>query len=97
LQTLQHWRHWVEGGDVTMITNYQSLKDLNTKAKLPARIVRFLDAMQHYGVRVFYKFEKANMLADYLSKPSEKVFAANEKIANPKPIKRPEELNRVDL
>jgi hypothetical protein len=49
--------------------------------------MRFLDAMQHYGVRVFYRSGKANILADYLSKPSEGVFGANEKVANPKPIK----------
>jgi hypothetical protein len=59
--------------------------------------MRFLDALQHYGVRVFYRSGKANMLADYLSKPPKGVFAANEKGANPKPIKKPEELNRVNL
>jgi hypothetical protein len=80
-----------------MITDHQSLKDLNTKAELPARIMRFLDVMQHYGGRVFYRFGKANILANYLSKPLEEVFAANKKVANPKPIKKPEKLNRVDL
>jgi hypothetical protein len=59
--------------------------------------MRFLDAIQYYDVRIFCKFGKANILANYLSKPPEGIFAANEKVANPKPIKKPEELNRVNL
>jgi hypothetical protein len=59
-----------------VISDHQTLKDLNTKAEQPARIVRFLDAMEHFGARVSYQPGKANMLADYLSKPPEAVYAA---------------------
>jgi hypothetical protein len=75
---LQHWRHWVEGGDVTIISDHQILKDLNTKAEQPARIVRFLNAMKHFGARVLYRSGKANMLANYLSKPPKAAYAVGE-------------------
>ena len=45
LLSLQHWRHWVEGGDITVITDHQSLNSLNTKMEQPARIVRFMDTI----------------------------------------------------
>jgi hypothetical protein len=78
LLSLQHWRHWVENGDVTVITDHQILKNLNTKAELPARIVRFLDTIKHFGARVLYRSGKVNVLADYLSRPPENAHAAGE-------------------
>ncbi|POS82548.1 hypothetical protein EPUL_005935, partial [Erysiphe pulchra] len=69
LLSLQHWRHWVEGGDVTVITDHQSLKTIQTKSEQPARIIRFLDTIEHYGIRILYRKGKANVLADYLSRP----------------------------
>lgn len=50
LLSLQHWRHWVEGGDVTVITDHQSLSTIRTKSEQPVRIARFLDAIEHYGI-----------------------------------------------
>jgi hypothetical protein len=96
---LQHWRHWVEGGDVTVISDHQTLKDLNIKAEQPARIVRFLDAIKHFGARVLYRPGKANMLADYLSKSPEAAYAAGEngKRQTPEKIIRPKQLNRLNL
>ncbi|KAI0991781.1 hypothetical protein K3495_g16406, partial [Podosphaera aphanis] len=48
LLSLQHWWHWVEGGDVTVITDHESLKTISTKTEQPNRILRFLDAIEHY-------------------------------------------------
>ncbi|KAI0999844.1 hypothetical protein K3495_g8354, partial [Podosphaera aphanis] len=78
LLSLQHWRHWVEGGDVTVITDHESLKTIQTKVEQPARMVRFLDSIEHYGVRILYRQGKANVLADYLSRPPEKNFNSEE-------------------
>jgi hypothetical protein len=96
---LQHWRHWIEGGDVTVISDHQILKDLNTKAEQPARIVRFLNAIKHFGARVFYRSSKANVLADYLFKPPEAAHAAGEngKRQTFEKIIRPKQLNRLNL
>jgi hypothetical protein len=97
--SLQHWRHWVEGGDITVISDHQTLKDLNTKAKQLARIVKFLDAMEHFGARVLYRPGKANVLADYLSKPPEAAYAAGEngKGQTFEKVIRLKQLNRLDL
>ncbi|KAI1004357.1 hypothetical protein K3495_g3855 [Podosphaera aphanis] len=102
---LQHWRHWVEGSEVTIITDHESLKSIRSKTEQPARIVRFLDALEHYGVRIIYRQGKANVLADYLSRPPETANVTGEEAHDhlngtnsPNvPIKRPEELNRIDL
>lgn len=33
-------------------------------------MMRFLDAIEHYGCRILYRPGKANVVADYLSRPS---------------------------
>jgi hypothetical protein len=97
--SLQHWRHWIEGGNVTMISNHQTLKDLNTKAEQSARIVRFLNAIKHFSARVLYRSSKANMLANYLSKPPKIAYATgeNRKRQTPEKVIRPKQLNRLNL
>jgi hypothetical protein len=75
---LRYWRHWVEGDNVTMITDHEFLKGLNTKAEQPVRIMRFLDIIEHYKIRIIYRPGKANMLADYLSRPPEIAHPAEE-------------------
>lgn len=104
LLALQHWRHWVEGGDVTVITDHESLKSLSTKTEQPARILRFIDSIEHYNVRIVYRKGKANVLADFLSRPPISVFPVDEEdgIGDDQPldlenIELPEQLNRVDL
>jgi hypothetical protein len=92
---LQHWRHWVKDGDVTVIIDHESLKTLNTKTELPARIMRFLDAMENFGARIIYRPGTANVLADYLSRPPDTAHAADER--KRARITRPKELNRIDL
>jgi hypothetical protein len=92
---LQYWRHWIKNGNVIIIINHDSLKFLNTKAELLAKIVRFLSAIKNFGARIIYRFSKANVLADYLSRPPETAHAiiASEKGG----ITRLEEVNRMNL
>ncbi|KAI0995043.1 hypothetical protein K3495_g13137 [Podosphaera aphanis] len=100
---LQHWRHWVEGADVTVVTDHESLKTIQTKVEQPARIVRFLDALEHYGIRIVYRPGKANVLADYLSRPSDSIFVnAQQQHVDPLAattdfVTNPDHLNRIDL
>jgi hypothetical protein len=54
-----------------MVTNHEFLKEFNIKVEQPVRIMRFLDTIKHYEIRIIYRFSKVNMLADYLSRPSE--------------------------
>jgi hypothetical protein len=95
IMCLQHWRHWIKGGNVTVITNHESLKTLNTKTELPAKIIKFLNAMENFGARIIYRPGTANILADYLSKPPDTTHAADERKGAR--ITRPKELNRIDL
>ncbi|KAI1001091.1 hypothetical protein K3495_g7108 [Podosphaera aphanis] len=83
LLSLQHWRHWVKGGDVRVITDHESLKTIQTKVEQPARMVRFLDSIEHYRIRILCRQGKANVLADYLSRPPDKIFNSEE-IQDPK-------------
>lgn len=95
---LQHWRHWVEGGNVTVITDHESLRTLSTKTEQPARIVRFLDAIEHYGIRIFYRPGKANVLADYLSRPTENTQDRAYPVEDqPDFVRNLDQLNRIDL
>ena len=103
LLALQHWRHWVEGSDVTVITDHESLRTIQTKAEQPARMLRFLDSIEHYGIRIVYRRGTANVLANYLSRPSENNFLSEEEEGavgdieqrELDEIKYPEQLDRI--
>ena len=71
VSALQQWRHWLEGAEITVVTDHDSLRVFRTKAEQPARMLRFLDMIQHYNVRIVYRPGKANVLADWLSRPEE--------------------------
>lgn len=66
---LQHWRYWLEGGDVTVRTDHESLKLFRTKADQPPRIIRFLDVIEHFGVTILVRKGPTNVMADWLSRP----------------------------
>jgi hypothetical protein len=85
-----------------IIINHEFFKQINTKIEQLIKIVRFLNNIEHYGIRIIYKPGKANMLADYLSRSFEAAHSAtkfNEKkgpMAIIKPL-QPEQLNRLNL
>lgn len=108
LLALQHWKHWVQGTEVTVVTDHESLKGLGTKTDHPPRIMRFLDAIEHYGVRIVYRPGKANVLADYLSRPPsdeavEPAYPVQDEEeegaldSSMEQIQHPHQLNRLDL
>ncbi|KAI2620519.1 hypothetical protein GGR54DRAFT_647414 [Hypoxylon sp. NC1633] len=45
--------------------------------------LRFLDAIEHFGIRIVYRPGKANVLADYLSRPTEMANPATELTEQP--------------
>lgn len=73
---MQHWRYWLEGGDVTVLADHDSLKLLRTKQEQPPRIQRFLDILEHFNVRIVTRSGKTNVMADWLSRPAS--FPADE-------------------
>ncbi|KAI1007598.1 hypothetical protein K3495_g626 [Podosphaera aphanis] len=82
LLAIQHWRHWIEGGDITVVTDHESLKTIQTKFEQPPRMVRFLDAIEHFNIKIIYRPDKANVLADYLSRPYDSEFPTIERGRN---------------
>ncbi|KAI0996082.1 hypothetical protein K3495_g12100, partial [Podosphaera aphanis] len=82
LLAIQHWRHWIERGDITVVTDHESLKTIQTKFEQPLRMVRFLDAIEHYNIKIIYRPGKANVLADYLSRPCDSEFPIIERGRN---------------
>lgn len=111
LLSLQHWRLWVKGGNITVVADHESLRTIKAKAEQPNRILRFLDALENYDVQIIYRPGKINVLADYLLRPvsdvsspeSDDKFPAIEEesdvsdLAEIKPIEQPHELSRLDL
>ena len=77
VSSMQHWNHWIEGNSITVITDHESLKTLDTKVEQPRRILRFLDAIQHYSARILYRAGKLNVMADWLSRPSTTFLAVH--------------------
>ncbi|KAI0997543.1 hypothetical protein K3495_g10645 [Podosphaera aphanis] len=106
---LQHWKTWVEGGDVTVVSDHESLKLFRSKVEQPPRMMRFINIIEHYGINIVFRQGKANVLADYLSRPQEPVLVSSEtdhwKTILNKPIspkeqtytKKPQTITRLDV
>lgn len=63
------WRHYIEGCDVTIRTDHESLTLLRSKTEQPARIQRFLNQIEHFDLTILYRPGKANRVPDWLSRP----------------------------
>ncbi|KAI0995372.1 hypothetical protein K3495_g12810, partial [Podosphaera aphanis] len=107
---LQHWKTWVEGGDVTVVSDHESLKLFRSKLDQPPRMMRFVNIIEHYGINIVFRKGKANVLADYLSRPEESAFKSLENpdfwqtVLNDKtkpPVKnqtnKPQPITRLDV
>ncbi len=68
--SLRQWRCWLEGAEITVLSDHHSLQSFRTKAEQPARMLRFLDTIEHFNVTIKYRKGKQNVLADWLSRPS---------------------------
>ncbi|KAI0997907.1 hypothetical protein K3495_g10283 [Podosphaera aphanis] len=67
---LQHWRYWIEGANIVVRTDHESLAGYRTKIDATPRILRFLDVIEHYDPRIVYRKGVTNVLPDCLSRPS---------------------------
>lgn len=69
MYALSAWRTWVEGVQITVRTDHQSLSGIRDKIDIPPRINRFLDFIEHFNPDIIYRKGSLNSLPDYLSRP----------------------------
>jgi len=67
---LKIWRHYLYGVSCEIFTDHKSLKYIFTQKELNMRQRRWLELMKDYDITIQYHPEKANMVADALSRKS---------------------------
>ncbi|KAI0995567.1 hypothetical protein K3495_g12611 [Podosphaera aphanis] len=83
VQALQTWRYWLEGLEIFIRTDHQSLASIRTQKNLPSRMQRFVDVLEHFNPKLIYRPGKGNVLADWLSRPPENSIMATTSISRP--------------
>jgi hypothetical protein len=68
VHTLKVWTHYLLGNVVHIYTDHKSLKYLFTQPDLNMRQQRWLELIKDYELEVHYHPDKANMVADALSR-----------------------------
>jgi hypothetical protein len=68
VMALRTWRHYLLGNVVHIYTNRKSLKYIFTQLNLNMRQRRWLELIKDYELEVHYHPEKANVVADTLSR-----------------------------
>ena len=66
---LYKWRSWIEGLDITVVTDHESLTRLRTQKDPTTRLLRFLDKIEHFDPNIIWKKGSSNFVADWLSRP----------------------------
>lgn len=70
VHALQTWKYWVEGSpSIVVRTDHESLASVRSKPDLPGRMLRFLDIVEHFGPKIFYRKGSTNVVPDWLSRP----------------------------
>ena len=67
---LKLWRHYLYGARFEIFTDHQSLKYIFTQRDLNLRQHRWLEFVQDYNFELSYHPDKANVVADALSRRS---------------------------
>jgi len=68
VHTLKIWRHYLLGNLCTIYTDHKSLKYIFTQPELNMRQWRWLVLIKDCNLQVHYHLDKANMVADALSR-----------------------------
>jgi hypothetical protein len=72
VHTLKIWRHYLIGHKSDIYTDHKSLKHIFTQSDLNLRQRRWLELIKDYDLEEHYHPGKANIVADALSKKSQK-------------------------
>ncbi|CAA0811411.1 Unknown protein, partial [Striga hermonthica] len=70
IHALKIWRHYLYGGKCEIFTDHKSLKYIFTQKELNMRQRRWLELVKDYDCTISYHPEKANVVADALSRRS---------------------------
>jgi hypothetical protein len=62
------WRHYLMGNKCELFTDHKSLKYFFTQTELNMRQIRWLELIKDYDVEINYHPDKANVVADALSR-----------------------------
>jgi hypothetical protein len=70
VDALKIWRHYLMGKRCELYMDHKSLKYIFTQSNLNLRQRRWLELIKYYDIGINYHPEKANMVADALSRRS---------------------------
>jgi transposase InsO family protein len=65
---LDHWRHIIEGSEILIRTDHQSLETYRTKKHITPRLVRFMQDIEHYNPTFTYRRGALQKVPDALSR-----------------------------
>jgi ribonuclease HI len=68
VHALKIWRHYLMGAHCNIYTDHKSLKYIFTQADINMRQRRWLELIKDYDLEVHYHPDKANVVADALSR-----------------------------
>jgi hypothetical protein len=68
VHALKIWRHYLMGNRCNIFTNHKSFKYIFTQSELNMRQRRWLELIKDYDLEVHYHPDKANVVADALSR-----------------------------
>jgi hypothetical protein len=93
VHALKTWRHYLYGQKCDIYTEHKSLKYIFTQSKLNMRQRRWLELIKDYELEIHYHPDKANVVADALSRKSQ----VNMLAAHPMPYELVKEFDRLSL
>jgi hypothetical protein len=93
VHALKTWRHYLYGQKCDIYTDHKSLKYIFTQSELNMRHRRWLELIKDYELEIHYHPDKANVVADALSRKSQ----VNMLAAHPMPYELAKEFDRLSL
>jgi hypothetical protein len=93
VHALKTWRHYLYGQKCDIYMDHKSLKYIFTQSELNMRQRRWLEVIKDYELEIYYHPDKANMVADALSRKSQ----VNMLAAHPMSYELAKEFDRLSL
>jgi ribonuclease HI len=93
VHALKTWRHYLHGQKCDIYTDHKSLKYIFTQSELNLRQQRWLELIKDYELEIHYHPDKANVVADALSRK----IQVNMLAAHPMPFELAKEFDKLSL